>query len=247
MKKLPELLILLVMSGGIGADVITFQASDFGLNPTFNDVHTFEFSININLAINAGTNYVNPELNGVDYHVSGTLANTPSGFPAFNLVRSIGGAEYYTQGSSLAFAVDAAADLSDGLQVSELVGAATVFEFDGREVDTGRYHPALFQLNADGTGMIQNSNNSGGINPGSGEEVDVDYGEEYITELSFNPSALTLIKALCGADEHVSNHSCVACPVGTTNAAGDDPSGEDTLCDGPLIYADGFESDQVPQ
>lgn len=32
----------------------------------------------------------------------------------------------------------------------------------------------------------------GGINPGSGEVVDVDFGEEYITELTFNPSTLTL-------------------------------------------------------
>lgn len=94
--------------------------------------------------------------------------------------------------NSLTFEVDAAADLSDGIQVSELVGAGTVFEFNGREVDTGRYHPAIVQLNADGTGIIQNSNNMGGINPGSGEVVDVDFGEEYITELTFNPSTLTL-------------------------------------------------------
>ena len=103
------------------------------------------------------------------------------------------GAEFYTQGSSLSFTVDAAADLSDGLQVSELGGSNPVFLFNGREVGTGRYHPALFQLKADGTGSIRNSNNMGGINPGSGEEVDVYFGEEYITELTFDPTALTLI------------------------------------------------------
>ena len=85
---------------------------------------------------------------------------------------------------------------SDGLQVSELVGTGIVFEFNGREVGTGRYHPALVQLNADGTGSIRNSNNTGGINPGSGLVVDVDFGEEYITELTFDPSTLTVLTEL---------------------------------------------------
>lgn len=96
----------------------------------------------------------------------------------------------------MTFEVDITADLSDGLQVSELVGTGIVFEFDGREVGTGRYHPAIVQLNADGTGSIRNSNNTGGINPGSGMEVDVDFGEEYITELTFIPSTLTLFTDL---------------------------------------------------
>ena len=84
--------------------------------------------------ITAGSAYVDPALNGVDYHVQGTLDTTPSGFPAFNLIRSIGGLEFYAQGSSLSFAVDAAADLSDGLQVSELTGFDPVFLFNGSEV-----------------------------------------------------------------------------------------------------------------
>ena len=67
-----------------------------------------------------------------------------------------------------------------------------MFEFNGREVGTGRYHPAIVQLNADGTGSIRNSNNTGGINPSTELEVDVDFGEEYITELTFTPSTLTL-------------------------------------------------------
>ena len=175
------------------ADLLTFQASDFGLNPTFSDVHTFAFTIDLAVAVTAGSSYSNPELTSVNYNVSGTLDNTPSGFQAFNLVRAILGSEFYTQGSSMAFEVDITADLSDGIQVSELVGTDIVFEFNGREVDTGRYHPALVQLNADGTGTIQNSNNMGGINPGSGEEVDVDFGDEYITELTFIPSTLTII------------------------------------------------------
>jgi hypothetical protein len=174
------------------ADPLTFQASDFGLNPTFSEVRTFAFSIDLAVPVTAGSSYSNPELSRVDYNVFGTLDGTPSGFPSFNLVRAIAGSEFYDQGSSMAFEIDITADLTDGLQVSELVGTGIVFEFNGREVDTGRYHPALLQLNADGTGTIQNSNNKGGINPGSGEVVDVDFGEEYITELTFTPSTLTL-------------------------------------------------------
>ena len=45
------------------------------------------------------------------------------------------------QGHAMAFEVDITADLSDGLQVSELVGTGIVFEFNRREVGTGRYHP----------------------------------------------------------------------------------------------------------
>jgi hypothetical protein len=94
------------------------------------------------------------------------------------------------------FEIAASADLSNGLQMSELVGSDSVFVFNGREVDTGRYHPALFQLNSDGTGSIQNSNNTGGINPSSGKEVNVNFGEEYITNLTFDPSQLTIAAAV---------------------------------------------------
>ena len=177
------------------AFVISFEAADFGVNPTFSNVQNFSFSIDIAGPLTAGASYINPVLNGVNYQVFGTLGTTPSGFPGFNLVRAIGGAEFYSQGSSLTFGVSAFADLSDGLQVSELVGVDPVFLFDGREVGTGRYHPALFQLNADGTGSIRNSNNMGGINPGSGQVVNVGFGDEYITELSFNANELTLAPA----------------------------------------------------
>jgi len=178
------------------ADRLTFQAIDFELNPTFSDVRTFAFSINLAIPVTAGSSYSNPELTRVDYNVFGTLDDTPSGFPAFDLIRAISGSEFYNQGSSMMFEVDITADLSDGLQVSELVGTGIVFKFNGREVGTGRYHPALVQLNADGTGSIRNSNNTGGINPGSGLVVDVDFGEEYITELTFDPSSLTVLTEL---------------------------------------------------
>jgi hypothetical protein len=179
------------------ATILSFEASDFGLTPSYSNVTTFAFSIDIAATLSAGTTYTNPVLNGVDYNVFGTLApGTPSGFSAFNLVRSIGGAEYYSQGSSLNFSIASGADLTDGLQISELTGLDPVFVFNGREVGTGRYHPALVQLNADGTGSIQNSNNFGGINPGSGLLVDVELGEEYITELTFDPGSLTLSEGI---------------------------------------------------
>ena len=63
---------------------------------------------------------------------------------------------------------------------------------NAREVDTGRYHPPLLELNIDGTGRIQNSNNFGGINPVTGKFVDLDFGEEYIVDLSFDPESLTI-------------------------------------------------------
>ena len=177
------------------ADVLTFQDSDFALNPIFSDVQTFEFYIDLAVPVRAGSTYSDPELIRIDYRVFGTLGDTPSGFPGFNLERTILGSEFYDQGSSMSFEVAITADLSDGVQVSELVGLGIVFEFNGREVGTGRYHPALVQLNANGTGSIRNSNNQGGINPGSGMKVDVDFGEEYITELTFDPSTLTLFPA----------------------------------------------------
>lgn len=173
------------------AFTLSFQASDFGLNSTYSNVQSFAFSIEVAGPLAPGV-YANPTLVGVDYRVSGSLSMTPSGFPTFGLVRSIGGAEFYSQGSSLAFEISSVADLSDGLQVSELVGDAGVFVFNGLEIGTGRYHPALFELYADGTGWIRNSNNHGGINPFNMMEVDVSLGEEYVTALSFPPGALTL-------------------------------------------------------
>lgn len=170
---------------------ISFDNTDFAMTPVFNRLRDFSFTINVAENFEAGGTYSNPTLNGVEYNIFGILdQDTPSGFPAFDLRRTIGGTEFYTQGSSLNFSIASAADLSDGLQASELEADANgkVFEFNGREVGTGRYHPALLELFSDGTGRIQNSNNTGGINPGNGLEVDVDFGEEYIVDLAFNPS-----------------------------------------------------------
>ena len=178
------------------AAILSFGSSDLTTTPVFNNVQNFDFSIEISGAIVPGGTYIDPDIVQIVYTVTGLLPNpTPSGFPGFNLIdRTIIGNDFYAQGSSLEFSVAASADLTDGLQVSELTGANPVFLFDAVEIGNtpGRYHPPLFQLNADGTGSIQNSNNNGGINPGSGELVNVNAGDEYITNLSFTPSALTL-------------------------------------------------------
>ncbi|MGF1507974.1 MAG: hypothetical protein ACFB9M_00575 [Myxococcota bacterium] len=159
--------------------------------PTFNDVRHFSFTIELAVALEAGMIADNPQLVQVDYAVSGDLSvETPSGFPAFALERTIEGAEFYVQGSGLRFALSPDADVDDGIQVSELSGADPVFTFDGREVGNGRFHPALLELNADGTGRIQNSNNVPSLDP----RVEVDFGEEYVTGLTFAPDALTVIR-----------------------------------------------------
>ena len=187
-------LILAALLGSAGSAwgfTITFKHTDFALNPAFNSLQQFSFTIDVAGALVPGT-YNNPALTGVIYSVQGTLAGTPSGFPAFNLQRTIGGAEFYSQGSSLQFVIAPGASLSDGLQISDLLGPNPVFLLDAREVGTGRYHPPIIRLNADGTGQIQNSNNFGGINPATGQMVNVNYGDEYIVNLAFNPTALTL-------------------------------------------------------
>lgn len=196
-RYLQFVVVLAVLVGSVGdvsGAIISFDHTDFGMTPVFNRLRDFDFTIDIAGAIVPGRTYMNPVLNSVNYNVFGILDTdpTPSGFPAFDLRRTITGSEFYAQGSSLSFSVSAAADLSDGLQANELVGTDPVFIFNGREVGTGRYHPALLQLNADGTGSIRNSNNMGGVNPGSNMVVEVDFGDEYIVNLSFTPSALTL-------------------------------------------------------
>ncbi|MEO1531645.1 MAG: hypothetical protein AAFU72_05715 [Pseudomonadota bacterium] len=173
------------------ASVITISSTSFTETTTFNDVTTYSFEIELADALVAGQSYVNPALAGIDYSVNGTLPDgSPSGFPGFNLVRSISsGAEFYGQGSSLSFMIAAGADLSDGLQLSEIDGT---FTLDAREMDTGRFHPPVLTLESDGTGLLQNSRNLGGINPSSLTVVDVQPGEEYITELSSDPATVTL-------------------------------------------------------
>jgi len=177
---------------------IRFSETDFGVTDVFNDLRTFSFEIQIAGPLQAGV-FNDPTIVGVDYTVFGVLPDpTPSGFGAFLLNRpetagdQFPGSEFYANGGSLSFEISASADLTDGVQFNELVGGANAFVFNAREVGTGRYHPPVIELNADGTGLFENSNNMGGINPGSGEEVDVARGEEYISTLTFDPANFTL-------------------------------------------------------
>ena len=168
--------------------IINLSSDDFSVTPAFSTVSQFSFTISVDEPLMAGEVYSNPTIEAIHYEVSGSLVRgTPSGFAGFALDRDITGVEFYSQGSSLEFEVSATADLSDGVQVSELVGTDDVFVFNGREVGNGRFHPALFALNSDGTGSIRNSNNV--ITPGSDP---IDFGAEYISNLSFNPTTLSI-------------------------------------------------------
>lgn len=180
----------LLLAGSAGAQSFTLSVSsdDFVTTPVFSDVTTFDFQVEIQGDLAPGE-YTNPPLVSVSYRVSGDLApGTPSGFPSFALERVIDPADFYAQGSLIIFDISDAAVLSDGVQVAELDGATLVFTFNGREIDNGRFHPALFQLNRDGTGRIENSNNVVQQNP----LIQVAFGEEYITDLTFDPGNLTL-------------------------------------------------------
>ena len=171
--------------------VLSISSDDYQVTTVFNDVGTFDIEIEVDAPLASGT-FVNPDIVSVDYSVSGVLVDpTPSGFPSFALEREMTGAEFYAQGSSLSFEISPTAVLTDGVQVAELVGTGIVFTFNGREVGNGRFHPALFELNADGTGRIQNSNNVIVENP----LQEVDFGEEYITDLMFDSGNTTLIAA----------------------------------------------------
>jgi hypothetical protein len=166
--------------------IISTSNTDYQISNVFGNVSTFNFRIEIDAPIGTGV-YVNPDIVSVSYQVTGSLAaGTPSGFTNFNLQRTMTGQEFYDQGSSLSFEVSPAAVLGDGIQIAELVGNGVVFSFNGREIDNGRFHPALFELNADGTGRLQNSNNIHTLDPLN----EVTFGEEYITDLTFDPGNL---------------------------------------------------------
>ena len=168
---------------------LSTASSDYEITNVFSDVDFFTIDIEIDAPLAPGA-YVDPDIISVTYQVTGVLEpGTPSGFPAFDLQRNITGAEFYAQGSSLSFEIAQSAVLSDGVQAAELVGNAVTLTFNAREVDNGRFHPALLELDADGTGRIQNSNNVPTLDP----LVEVDFGEEYITDLVFDPGNTTLI------------------------------------------------------
>jgi hypothetical protein len=169
--------------------LILISSNDFQVTNVFSDVGTFDIAIEIDLPLASG-NYVNPNIVAVSYSVSGTLTpGTPSGFPSFALQRDMTGAEFYAQGSSISFEIAAGAVLTDGVQVDELVGNGIVFTMNAREVGNGRFHPALLEIDMNGTGRIQNSDNVIVEVP----LQQVNFGDEYITDLMFDPGNTTLI------------------------------------------------------
>ena len=166
----------------------------------FSGVTSFDITINVVGPLRTGV-FLDPEIGDIEFLVRGSLdPTTPArtanpaftGFAVDDLA-TLRGQAFYDLGNSLSFEIASDANLNDGLQVSELVGSGLVFEFDGRELGTGRYHPPIIQLFADGTGSIRNSNNTGGINPFTGVEVNVEIGDEYISELTFTPESFALV------------------------------------------------------
>ncbi len=169
--------------------LLVTSSIDYDVTNIASDVDDFDFSIEINAPLAAGV-YSNPPIISVNYRVSGSLSpDTPSGFESFALEREITGEEFYAQGSSLQFEIAESAVLDDGVQIAELAGSDVVFRFDGREIDNGRFHPALFELRANGTGSIQNSNNTPTLDP----LLEIEPGAEYINDLVFDPGNTTLI------------------------------------------------------
>jgi len=171
---------------------LSMDQDDFVVTNIFSDVDNFAFDIRFSAPLTSGS-FVNPDITTVTYSVSGTLVpGTPSGFPAFALERTMTGDEFYAQGSSISFEIAAGALLSDGVQIDELVGNGLVFTFNGKEIDNGRFHPTLFELNSDGTGMMQNSDNIIVLDP----LQQVAFGSEYINTLAFDPGNTTIMRGV---------------------------------------------------
>jgi len=207
-----------IASATNGAVTIDFSNSDFTTTPDFSTVTTFSLQIDMAGSLQPGL-VSDPAITNIQYSVSGSLSSdplTPSGFSSFGfrldhifpLSPPITGTDFYglnassVAGGTLQYSISALADLSNGLQLNELdvlavdadagIGPGVIFHFNGREEGTGRYHPMFLQLYSDGTGLLQNSDNFGGINPSTLEVVDVNFGDEYITDLSFTPSNVTI-------------------------------------------------------
>ena len=191
---LRKLIVLALMtslsSGALAQGNIFLRTSyyDYQLTKTHSDLSFFAVSVEFAAPLVPGV-YNNPDAVTISLWVRGNLApGTPSGFADFDHPWKFSGSEFYNRGGSLRFEISNAAVLSDGIQVSELVGDGVVLTVDGREIDYGSYHPAIFELRADGTGRIQNSNNIVTLDPLN----EVDFGEEYITDLRFDPGNTTI-------------------------------------------------------
>ena len=103
-----KLCVLALFSGIAGpalAQSMFFNTSNaqYQVTNTFSDVDIFTINVEINAPLAPGV-YNNPDIVSVTYQVTGVLTpGTPSGFPAFDLQRTMTGAEFYAQGSSLSF------------------------------------------------------------------------------------------------------------------------------------------------
>ena len=202
------------------AATISFASSDVSVTGTpVGNVLLWDIDIELSSGAVYGVN-ANPAVDTVDYQVNGSLdAGNPSGFPAFNLLSEhinaptftpMTGAQFYGNGASIDFIINAGANLLDGLQVNELDilpaqgypapvdDSNAVLVLNAREDGTGRYHPPLVILRSDGTGQIMNSNNTG-VNGQTGRDIvatdGLFYGNEYITNFTFDAAQLTLIAA----------------------------------------------------
>ncbi|WP_428386957.1 hypothetical protein [Mucisphaera sp.] len=196
----PALLTTLALtSSAHAAFTITLNSDDFTTTPSFSDVQTFQIEIVVDARLEANRLYVNPTLQRVTYLVEGTLEpGTPSGLPAFRLERNITGEEFYAQGSSFSMRIGSA-DLTDGLLFDELTRTGGQrgnwgphLRFDAREFNTGRFHPPIISFRA-GSGTIHNADNTPVyIDSGNPNNISLDAGDEYSTNLTFDPSAITI-------------------------------------------------------
>jgi len=191
LRKLIVLVLLTSLSSGALAQGNIFLRTghhDYQLTKTHSDLYFFAVNVEFAAPLVPGV-YNNPEAVSISLWVRGNLApGTPSGLADFDHPWQFPGAEFYGRGGSLRFEISEAAVLSDGIQVAELVGDGVVLTVDSREIDYGSYHPGIFELRADGTGRIQNSNNIVTLDPLN----EVDFGEEYITDLRFDPGNTTI-------------------------------------------------------
>lgn len=186
--------LLLVLAAPVAfsqSTTLATSSEDYSVTAVRSDIQSFAFDIELDVPLVAGRRYENPPILSMNYSVVGQLVeNTPSGFPGFNLMRELDGEEFYAQGSSLTFEIADSAVLDDGVQIIELAGEAVVFLFDGREIGTGRFHPARLELRANGVGLLQNSNNQ----PGDGADSTIAAGSEYIMDLAFDPGNTTVLR-----------------------------------------------------
>lgn len=184
------LLISLLIHSNLSAEIVRLSTSnnDYQITNVFGDVDLFTIEIDIDMTATPGL-YFDPTIISVTYRVFGSLeAGTPSGFPSFDLQRDISGTEFYQQGGSLLFEIAVDADFTDGIQASELIDNGNILTLNAREIGNGRFHPAILELYSDGTGRIQNSNNIHTVDP----LLEVNFGDEYITDLTFELASTTL-------------------------------------------------------